>query len=179
MQIPEPRDPVAAVQSELPDVLQDTKEFRGELTLVVLPEQIVEVARYLRDTPGLVYNFLSDISSVDYYPDYYSRPGRFGVCYHLYSMLYNRRIRVKVYLQEDDPRVPTLTGLWPAANFLEREILDMMGITFDGHPDPRRVLLPADWDGYPLRRDYPLGYETPQFSFNWEEIQKHKPVAKE
>lgn len=179
MQIPEPRNPVEALKTDLPDSVQDTKEFRGELTIVVLPEHVVDVARYLRDTPGLIYNFLSDISSVDYYPDYYSRPGRFAVCYHLYSLLYNRRIRIKTYLPEDDPRVPTVTGLWPAANFLEREILDMMGITFDGHPDPRRVLLPADWDGYPARRDYPLGYETPQFSFNWEEIQRHKPFAKE
>jgi NADH-quinone oxidoreductase subunit C len=179
MQIPEPRDPVEALQGALPEAVQDTKEFRGELTIIVDSERIIDVMRYLRDTAGLVYNFLSDISSVDYYPDYYSRPGRFGVCYHLYSLLYNRRLRVKVYLHEDDPRVQSVTGLWPSANFLEREILDVMGITFDGHPDPRRVLLPADWDGYPLRRDYPLGYETPMFTFNVDEIKKHKPFAKE
>lgn len=179
MQIPEPRDPVAALQTAMPDAVQDTKEFGGELTIIVLPEHLLGVMQRLRDDAGLVYNFLSDISTVDYYPDYYSRPGRFGVCYHLYSLLYNRRIRVKVYLQEDDPRVPSVTGLWPAANFLERESLDMMGITFDGHPDPRRVLLPADWDGHPARRDYPLGYETPMFTFNVDEIMKSKPFAKE
>lgn len=179
MQIPDAHDPVATIQGLLPEALADTHEFRGETTLITTPEQLLGLLRALRDTPGLVYNFLSDISAVDYYPDYYSRPGRFAVSYHLYSLLYSRRIRVKVYLSEDDPRVPSATALWPAANFLEREILDLMGITFDGHPDPRRVLLPADWDGHPARRDYPLGYETPMFSFNVDEIKKHKPFAKE
>jgi NADH-quinone oxidoreductase subunit C len=179
MQIPAPVDPVSTVRNALPDAIQDVKEFRGELTLICQPERIVEVARFLRDTPGLIYNYLSDISSVDYYPDYYSRPGRYGVSYHLYSMLYNRRIRIKVYLQEDNPRVPTLTTLWPAANWLEREIIDLFGIVFDGHPDPRRLLLPEDWDGYPGRRDVPLGVETVQFSFNAEEIDQHKPYATE
>jgi NADH-quinone oxidoreductase subunit C len=179
MQIPKALDPVEAVKSALPDAVEDVKTFRDEITLIIKADRIVEVARYLRDTPGLVYNFLADISAVDYYPDYYSRPGRFGVSYHLLSMLYNRRIRLKVYLQEDDPRVPTLNPVWPAAGWLEREQMDLMGIIFDGHPDPRRVLLPDDWDGHPLRRDYPLGYETVMFSFNVDEISKHKPFAKE
>src|SRR5215213_5732820 len=160
MQIPQPLDPADALKSSLPDALEDVHVFRDETTLIIVPDQIVTVARHMRDTPGLVYNYLSDISAVDYYPDYYARPGRFGVSYHLYSMLYNRRIRLKVYLQEDDPRVPSVTSVWPAANWLEREILDLMGITFEGHPDPRRLLLPAEWNGHPARRDYPLGYET-------------------
>ena len=178
MHIPEAYDPVAALRAAFPDAVQDVVEFRGETTLVVAPEQIAATALYLRDTPGLVYNFLSDISAVDYYPDY-SRVGRFGICYHIYSMLYNRRLRLKVYLQEDDPTVETVTSVWPGANFLEREIYDMMGITFSGHPDLRRILMPDDWDGHPHRRDYPLGYETVMFSFNAEEIMKHKPFAKE
>ena len=94
-------------------------------------------------------------------------------------MLYNRRISLKVYLQEDEPVVPTLTVVWQAANWLERESYDLMGIVFEGHPDLRRVLLPDDWDGHPLRRDYPLGYETVMFSFNKDEINQHKPYAKE
>lgn len=163
----------------MPDALQNVHEFRGETTLVIAPEHIVNAAKYLRDTPGLVYNFLSDISSVDYYPDYYSRPGRFGVSYHLLSMLYNRRLRLKVYLQEDNPVVQTVTGVWPGANWLEREILDLMGIQFEGHPDPRRLLLPEDWDGHPARRDHPLGYEVVMFSFNTKDIMQHKPFAKE
>ena len=178
MHIPNALDPVATAKDALPDAILDSHEFRGETTLVVKPSEIVTVARYLRDTNGLIYNFLSDISSVDYYPDY-NRPGRFGVCYHLYSMLYNRRIRLKVYLQEDDPVVPTVSVAWMIANWMEREIYDMMGIVFEGHPDLRRVLLPDDWDGHPLRRDYPLGYETVMFSFNKDEINQHKPYAKE
>ena len=115
---------------------------------------------------------------VDYWPDM-TRPGRFGVSYHLYSMLYNRRIRLKVYLPDEDPEVETVTGVWPGANWLEREIADLMGIKFKGHPDQRRLMMPDDWNGHPHRRDYPLGYETVMFSFNAEEIMKHKPFAKE
>lgn len=175
-------DPVESLRSALPDALLDTKTFRDELTLIVKPESIVTVLRHLRDTPGLLYNFLSDISTVDYFNPqggYDGRPERFALSYHLYSMLYNRRIRVKVFLPEDDPRVPSVTSVWPAANWLEREAYDMMGIVFDGHPDLRRVLMPQDWNGHPHRRDYPLGYEQPMFSFNVEEIAKHKPFAKE
>lgn len=178
MQIPKALDPVEAVKGAFPEAVLDVVQFRDETTLVIHPKEIVNVCRYLRDTNGLIYNFMSDISSVDYYPDY-NRPGRFGVCYHLLSMLYNRRLRVKVYLPEDEPVVPTVTGVWQVANWLEREIYDMMGIIFEGHPDLRRVLLPEDWDGHPARRDAPLGYETVMFSFNADEISKHKPFAKE
>jgi NADH-quinone oxidoreductase subunit C len=178
MHIPDPLDPVAAVQKALPQALLDTKKFRDETTLIVAADQIVNVAAYLRDTPGLVYNFLSDISAVDYYPEN-TRPERFGVSYHLYSMLYNRRLRVKVFLPEEAPEVPSVTPIWPGANWPEREIFDMMGINFSGHPDMRRLLMPEDWYGYPHRRDYPLGYEQVQFSFNAESIMKHKPFAKE
>ncbi len=171
-------DPVTAVQDALPGILQSVKEFAGETTLVVAPADIVTVAQFLRDTNGLLFNFLSDISAVDYYPET-NRPGRFGVSYHLYSMLYNRRIRVKAFVQEDEPSVPSVTDLWQAANWLEREIFDMMGIEFTGHPDLRRILMPPDWEGHPHRRDYPLGYETVMFSFNKDEINKHKPYAKE
>jgi NADH-quinone oxidoreductase subunit C len=177
-QLPSPADPAVRVREVLPEALLDVREYRGELTLVVTPESVVQVARCLRDSRGLVYNFLSDISAVDYYPEV-DRPGRFGVSYHLYSQLYNRRIRVKTYLQEDDPSLPTVTVVWPAANWLEREIYDMMGITFVDHPDMRRVLMPQDWDGHPHRRDYPLGYETVMFSFNKDLINKRKPYAKE
>lgn len=178
MQIPTSLDPAAAAKAALPDSILDVHLFRDEVTLVVNPPDLVTVARYMRDTKGLVYNYLSDISAVDYYPDY-NRPGRFGVSYHLYSMLYNRRLRLKVFLQEDEPTVRSVTVVWQAAEWLERETYDMMGIRFEGHPDLRRVLLPEDWEGHPHRRDYPLGYETPMFSFNKDEINKYKPYAKE
>lgn len=181
MQIPPPLDPVKAVQDKYADAVLYVKEFRGETTIVVDPRSVVDVLLYLRNTPGLVYNFLSDISAVDYYPDppTEKRPERFGVSYHIYSMLYNRRLRVKVFAMEEDPVIPSVTPKWPAANWLEREIADMMGIRFEGHPDPRRLLMPDDWDGHPHRRDYPMGKETVQFSFNVEDILKHKPSARE
>ena len=178
MEIPQSIDPVEAVKQAFPGAVTDTKSFRGETTIMVDRASVTSVLRFLRDTPGLVFNYLSDISAVDYYPEY-NRPERFGVSYHLYSMLYNRRVRVKVFVPEDDATVSTATEIWMAANYLEREIFDMMGIRFDGHPDMRRILMPDDWDGHPQRRDYPLGYETVQFSFNVEEIMKHKPFAKE
>lgn len=180
MSVPEPINPAEAVKAAMPDVVKDVVEFRDEITIVVDAEKIPEVLRFVRDTKGLIYNYLSDISAVDYYePDAeHDRPARFGVSYHVYSMLYNRRLRVKTYV-EDGVNVPTAIPVWPAANWLEREIHDLMGIRFDGHPDMRRILMPADWDGHPHRRDYPLGEETVQFSFNVEEIMKYKPFAKE
>jgi NADH-quinone oxidoreductase subunit C len=178
MAVANPIDPGAAVKQAFGKAVRDVVEFRGETTLVLDPTSIVKVAQYLRDTPGLVFNYLSSISDVDYWPDT-SRPGRFGVSYHLYSMLYNRRIRLKVYLPDENPEVETVTSVWPGANWLEREIADLMGITFKGHPDSRRLMMPDDWNGHPHRRDYPLGYETVMFSFNAEEIMKHKPFAKE
>ena len=179
MHIPNALDPAATLKGAMSDVLLDVKTFRGETTLFVEPLRVADVLKYLRDTSGLVYNFLSDISPVDYYPETRYDGQRFGVSYHLYSLLYNLRLRVTVYLFEDDPTVPTVTGVFPNANWLEREAYDMMGITFEGHPDLRRILMPDDWDGHPHRRDYPLGYETIMFSFNVEEIAKHKPFAKE
>jgi NADH-quinone oxidoreductase subunit C len=179
MNIPKALDPASALKSILGDAVLDVKTFRDETTIVVEPLRIQAVLHTLRDTQGLVYNYLSDISAVDYYPETRYDGQRFGVSYHLYSMLYNRRLRVKVYLFEDDPTVPTVTEVFPGANWLEREAYDMMGVNFEGHPDLRRILMPEDWNGHPHRRDYPLGYETIMFSFNVEEIAKHKPFAKE
>jgi NADH-quinone oxidoreductase subunit C len=180
-QIAKALDPVEALTSAMPDAIVYVKNFAGETTIVVRPQHHIEALKFLRDTRGLIYNFLSDISAVDYYPDAPTeqRPERFGVSYHLYSLLYNRRLRVKVFVPEDDPTLRSATAVWEAANWLEREIWDMMGIYFEGHPDPRRLLMPADWDGHPHRRDYPLGYETIQFSFNAEEITRHKPKAED
>ncbi len=118
---------------------------------------------------------MSDVSGVDYYPD----EPRFGLSYHLYSMLYNRSLRLKIYLPGNDPTAPSVTPVYPAANWQEREYFDLLGITFKGHPDMRRILMPDEWNGHPLRKDYPLGYETVQFSFNYDEISKYKPFAKE
>ncbi|MDX2078288.1 MAG: NADH-quinone oxidoreductase subunit C [bacterium] len=175
-------DPVEAVKKAFSTAVKSVDHFRDETTIIVDPAQLPAIVRFLRDTQGLIYNYLSDISAVDYWDEegsYEDRMGRFGVSYHIYSLLYNRRLRIKVFLPEEAPTVPTITAVFPAANWLEREAFDMMGITFSGHPNMKRILMPTDWDGHPHRRDYPLGYETIQFSFNIEEILKHKPFAKE
>lgn len=189
MQIPAALNPVEEVKNTFGDAVLHTKEFRGETTIIVDSAAIVDVMLFLRSTPGLVYNFLSDISAVDYYPNDYGddydgdgkdfRPERYGVAYHVYSMLYNRRLRIKTFAMEEDPIILTLTNDWAAANWLEREIADLMGIKFEGHPDPRRLLMAEDWDGHPHRRDYPLGKETIAFSFNVGEIRKHKLRAED
>lgn len=173
-------DPIAALRERFPEAVQDVVEFRGETTLTIDAPQIAEVCQFLRDEQGLLFNFLVDVTGVDDYPLY----PRFNVLYHLYSMLYNQKLRLKVRLgAEDDEEgalvVPTVTHLWPGANWQEREVFDMFGIRFEGHPDMRRILMPEEWDGYPQRKDYPLGYETVQFSFNYDEINEHKPYAKE
>ncbi len=188
-ELPAPQEPASALRAALPAALLDESEFRGETTLTLATNALPAAAAILKRGDGLRYHYLSDISAVDYAPvagepgfaaledSAEKRPARFGVCYHLLSMPYARRLRLKVYVEEDES-IPTLTTLWPAANWLEREIMDLMGIDFAGHPDKRRLLMPEDWQGHPHRRDTPLGYETVQFSFNAEDIQRHKPFAR-
>jgi len=168
-------NPVDLARGSLGDAVQDVIEFRGELTLVVDSAKILDICSFFRDTEGLEYNFLADITAVDYYP----KDPRFALCYHLYSLQYARTIRLKTFLDNDEPRVQSVTSLWPAADFQEREAFDMFGITFDGHPNMRRILMPEDWEGHPQRKDYPLGYEPVQFSFNYDQINRLKPYAKE
>ena len=150
------------------------EEFRGEAHVFVQPEQIVEVITSLRDTHEFV--LLSTMTAVDYWPQ---QEPRFHVIYQLTSPEKNLSIQLRVPVAATRPVVPTVTGVFASANWREREVWDMFGIHFDGHPDPRRILMPADWEGHPLRKDYPLGYEEPQFTFNFEEIDLGKPYAKE
>lgn len=171
----QPLDPVELARLTLKEAVLDVTEFRGETTITVDPAHIVDVCRFFRDTEGLEYIFLSDITAIDYFP----QEPRFALSYHLYSMLYTRRLRIKVFLPGDDPRLPSVTSVWPSADWEEREAFDMMGIIFDGHPSLRRVLMPDDWEGHPQRKDYPLGYEQVQFSFNYDDIDRTKPYAKE
>jgi len=148
--------------------------FRGDLSVRVKSEAIVDVARFLRDDPQLQFNFLN-LCGVDYL----GRDPRFEVVYHLLSFKTYDRICLKVGLPEDNPTVPTLTELWPGANWQERETYDMFGIVFEGHPSLVRILMPDDWEGHPQRKDVPLGYEEVAFTFNQEQIYAHKPFAKE
>ena len=130
-------------------------EFRGETTVVVPRELIRAAAEHCRGDAKLKYNLLTDATCVDRFP----LEPRFELNYHLVSIPRREKVRLKVRLSGNDPVVDSLVPVWPGANWLEREIFDLFGIRFTGHPDLRRILLPDDWEGYPLRRDYPVeGY---------------------
>lgn len=127
-------------------------EFRGETTVVVPREHLQRAAEYLASEPSLHFSFLSDISTVDRFP----LEPRFEVNYHLLSLDRRERLRLKVRLGGGDPVVRSVTSVWPTANWHERENFDLFGIRFEGHPDLRRILMPDDWEGHPLRKDYPV-----------------------
>ena len=163
------------VREDHPDLVQEVGDFRGELTLVVAPEQVYGLCHYLRDDPALAYNFLEDIVADDMFPEY----PRFAVSYQLYSFPHNHRVRVRGLVEDPDEGPQTLAELWPIATWLETEVWDLMGIRFQGNDMLRRLFLPEDWQGHPLRKDYPLGYEQVQFSFNWKAIGVKKPHPQE
>jgi NADH-quinone oxidoreductase subunit C len=144
---------VAVLQEALPAAqLAAAASVDLHAALYVSRDDVPAVMQRLRDHPELRFTLLAELTAVDFWP----REPRFELVYLLVSIERAARLRVKVRLDGDDPHVATLTGLWPAANWLEREVWDMFGIAFDGHPDPRRLLMPEDWDGYPLRKDYPV-----------------------
>lgn len=129
--------------------------FRGETTVIVPGEHLRRAAEYLSTEPSLGFSFLADITTVDRFP---IEP-RFEVNYHLVSLDRRDRLRLKVRVSGGDPVVPSVISVWPTANWHERENFDLFGIRFAGHPDLRRILMPDDWEGYPLRKDYPVeGY---------------------
>lgn len=160
-------------------VLQDNfgvtfEEFRGEVHVFIEAEQIIEALTLLRDKYD--FELLSAMTAVDYWP---RLSPRFHVIYQLTSLARNLSLQLRVPLEDGHPHIPTATGIYEIANWRERELLDMFGIIPEGHPDPRRILMPEGTDGHPLRKDYPLGYEEPQFTFNFDEINLRKPYAKE
>jgi NADH-quinone oxidoreductase subunit C len=132
------------------DKVLETIEFRGETTVVVKKEDIVAVCTFLKEELG--FNFLTDLCGVDYM----GQDPRFMVVYHLYNIGTHTRLRIKAPVEESDTRIDTVSGVWTTANWMERETWDLMGITFNNHPDPRRILMPDDWEGHPLRKDYPV-----------------------
>jgi NADH-quinone oxidoreductase subunit C len=143
---------VKAVLAWKPEALLDAKFDRGELTLTIAADQI-RLAAATVQTAG--YNAFEDMTAVDWFP---SEP-RFQLSYHIVSHTYKERIRLRVIVGGDAPAVESITPVWPAANFYEREVFDLFGIVFDGHPNLKRIMMPDDWQGHPLRKDYPVeGY---------------------
>lgn len=162
-----------SLKAALGGAIEDVVFFRDEVTLVVPRDRILEVLTYLRDAQG--FDMLTDETCVDYYP----REPRFGILYQLNSLSRLIRLRVKVMLSEYDPTIPSVVSVYRNANWLEREIYDLFGIHFDGHPDLRRILLPADYQGHPLRKEVPVTVEENAFSFNRARIDAQKPYATE
>ncbi len=138
-----------------PHAVAEAILFRGELTLVIPREHLIRVAEFVRSDPELRFTFLSDITAVDRFPI----APRFELNYHLLAIDRRERLRLKIRADGNDPVVPSVTSVWPTANWHEREAFDLFGMRFDGHPDLHRILMPDDWEGYPLRKDYPVeGY---------------------
>jgi NADH-quinone oxidoreductase subunit C len=146
-------DALQAAYPQFDDAILHVVVDRDELTLYVKRERIAEVARIMRDDPALRFEFLSNLSGVDYI----DQAERLHVAYNLLSMTYRRRVRLEVSASVDDPHVPTVTEVYPTANWQEREVYDMFGVIFDGHPSLTRIMMPDDWEGFPQRKDYPLG----------------------
>lgn len=187
----EPRDVIEAITDRFSDAVVSSFTFRGDDVVVLDRERLQEVARFLKEDPGLQMDFLMDLSAVDYstfgdppgrgapfspsgvslqpsaeIPNEEPWPGpprgaRFAVVYHFFSSTHKHRVRLLVPVQESDPEVDTLTGLWAGANWLEREVWDMFGIDFRGHPEMRRILMYEEFEGHPLRKDYPVKQRQP------------------
>lgn len=150
-----------------------TTEFAGEPTLLLPLETIVGAAQAIHDEFG--FDLLSVLTAVDYWP---AENPRFHLFYRFTSIPKRLTLNVRVPVPGISPSAPTIEAIYKNANWKEREVYDMFGIHFEGHSDLRRLLMPQDWEGHPLRKDYPLGYEEPQYSFNFDEIYARKPHAK-
>jgi NADH-quinone oxidoreductase subunit C len=151
-----------------------TIEFAGEPSVILPVAKIAEAAKAIHDEFG--FDLLSTITAIDYWPE---ETPRFHLFYRFTSIPNRMTLNVRVPIPALEASAPTIEGIYKSANWNEREVYDMFGIKFTGHSDLRRILMPEDWEGHPLRKDYPLGYEEPQFSFNFDEIDVRKPHAGE
>ena len=183
-------DLIESVRERFPGAVLSSHTFRGDATVVVGRQSLLEVARFVKQDPAFEMNFLMDLTAVDYsafgkgptpaffassgvavkpssqIPDEDPWPGppaesRFALVYHFYSTAHKHRLRLVVPVEEADAEVDSLTSLWPGANWLEREVWDMFGISFKGHPDLRRILMYPEFEGHPLRKDYPVNKRQP------------------
>jgi NADH-quinone oxidoreductase subunit C len=153
-----PEYAIQLLKKEFPDGVLDTLMPQGDATALIRPESLTTVIDFLKNDSRLLFDVLVDITAVDYS----KRKPRFDVVYHLMSLPFNRRIRLKVAVDEGEPVLETLTPFWGAANWLEREVWDMFGICFKEHPDLKRILMYDEFEGHPLRKDYPLRKRQPR-----------------
>ena len=156
--------PLEIVKQQFEQDIIETHAFRGDETAIIRPAALLRVAQYLKETPALDFNYLMDLTAVDYL--FYAggreqKPSRFEVVYHFYSIKNNQRLRIKVPVDEKNPEVDTLEQLWPSANWFEREVWDMFGIRFKGHPNLKRILMYEEFKGHALRKDYPFNKRQP------------------
>lgn len=156
--------PLQLVQQQFLQEIIDTHAFRGDEAVIIRPSALKAVAKFLKETPELDFNFLMDLTAVDYL--FFSggriqKEHRFEVVYHFYSLKHNHRIRLKVPVDEKNPEVDTLTDLWASADWYEREVWDMFGIRFRGHPNLKRILMYEEFQGHALRKDYPFDKRQP------------------
>ncbi len=169
-----PIEIVEKVKEKLPNEVLWFRCFREECDITVKKENIREILFYLKNTPALEFDYLVDLTAVDYLG---FREPRFDVVYILMSIRHRHRIRVNAQVPEQGCCINSVSDLWATANWFEREVFDMFGIEFIGHPDLRRILLPEDWNGFPLRKDYPVGSELGDKE--WETFKELKNMAKE
>ena len=170
---------IAKVKSSLGEGIQTAGVVLGDAVIHVAPEALPGTAKFLREDPDLCFDYLSQITGVDYLEQ--DREPRFEVVYELHSMDHNHTIRIRVGLPEDGPSVPTVSDIWKGALFPEMELFDMFGFDIPGHPNLKRLIMPDDWEGHPLRKDYPLMTEDVAFSFNKDyksELVKTKPETR-
>lgn len=166
---------VKVLQVAFKDKVLSVDEFRGDTTINLDRDAILEACKLLHDDTELQFDFLAALTAVDYFP----QEPRFALVYQLYSIPNRVFICLRIPLRSESAEIETVESVYANANWHEREVFDMFGITFKDHSDLRRILMPKDWEGHPLRKDYPLGYEEVQFSFNFDEINDRKPYAKE
>ncbi|MBI5639876.1 MAG: NADH-quinone oxidoreductase subunit C [Nitrospirae bacterium] len=149
----EPIEIAERLKERFPADILHIKEFRGQVSVTLRKDRIVEICRYLHDEPDLSFDYLTDVCGVDYLG---KKEKRFEVVYHLYSIRHRHMIRLKAEVSEKDPYIDSVMPVWVGADWHEREAYDLFGIVFKGHRDLRRILMPEDWEGHPLRKDYPV-----------------------
>ncbi len=147
---------VEKLKERFPDEIVKVFESAGQTVVIVRREKIVDILRFLHGDVELLFDHLADLTAVDWLG---KKTPRFEVVYTLYSIRYKQYLRIKAQVPEEDPSIDTVTSIWKTANWFEREVYDMFGLVFRGHPDLRRLLMPKDWEGHPLRKDYPLFLE--------------------